>query len=93
MGQRRMESPRPILLELFREYFNVYLHHLRQVNGRANFGCLRNCYHSVAQQLVRQDVAYYAIYVKLRKDRNFRLISSPDYVKYTQAGDSQFDSK
>jgi hypothetical protein len=70
--------------------FDMYKHHLRRVNGKSNLGWLRNMIHSLAQQLMRQDPVYYALYCSLRPDNAWRLISYPYYAKYAEAGDETF---
>lgn len=47
-------------------------------------------YYSLTQQIIRQDLEYWALYVCLRPDRNARLISYPYYTKYSQEGDKTF---
>jgi hypothetical protein len=37
--------------------FDMYLHHLRRINGKANYGWLRSMFYSTRQQLMR---VYYA---------------------------------
>jgi len=78
------------ILEVARREVDMYLHRLRETNGRPNYGWLRCMYHGLAQQLMRQDLVYYYWYVLLRPDHNYRLISYPYYAKYTKAGDSTF---
>jgi hypothetical protein len=65
---------------IIREEFKMYLHHQRLIGGRDNFGWLRTMYHSLVQQLMRQDPAYWLWYALLRPDKNWRLISYPYYV-------------
>ena len=66
----------------------MYKHHQRELNDRPNFGWLRPMLYSLSQQLVRQDLGYYLLYVALRPDRNPRLVSYPYYTKFAQKGDS-----
>ena len=70
--------------------YDMYHHHLREINGKSNNGWLRNMFYSIGQQLMRQDPLYYMLYVALRKDKNWRLISYPYYAKYNHLGDSSF---
>lgn len=51
--------------------------HLRQVNGRPNRGWLRTMGYGLTQQLIRQDLEYWMLYLALRPDRNHRLVSFP----------------
>lgn len=74
---------------VLREY-DIYLHHQRLMGGRENYGWLRTMYHSVGQQLMRQDPAYYLWYVALRNDHAWKFISYPYYAKYTKPGDKTF---
>ncbi|KAK5452940.1 hypothetical protein LTS15_007089 [Exophiala xenobiotica] len=45
----------------------MYRHHLRKINGKENFGWLRNMFHSLNQQVMRQDPLYYLYYCALRE--------------------------
>ena len=47
-------------------------------------------FHSLGQQLARQDPSYYYWYMLLRPDYNAYLISYPYYAKYTSLGDRTF---
>ncbi|PYI31566.1 hypothetical protein BP00DRAFT_456892 [Aspergillus indologenus CBS 114.80] len=47
-------------------------------------------YFSIGQQLMRQDPAYYLLYVLARPDHNWKLVSYPYYAKFAQPGDSTF---
>ena len=44
-------------------------------------------FYSLAQQIIRQDPAYYAMMAAARPDRNWRLISYPYYIKDTTQGE------
>jgi hypothetical protein len=68
--------------------FDMYKHHLRRINGKENYGWLRNMFYSLSQQLMRQDPLYYALYAALRPDKQWRLIAYPYYAKYAVKGDS-----
>ncbi|RMZ78754.1 hypothetical protein DV736_g6690, partial [Chaetothyriales sp. CBS 134916] len=72
------------------EEFDLYKHHLREINGRNNYGWCRNMFHSLTQQLFRQDPIYYCLYAALRPDRKTSLVSYPYYTKYQEPGDSTF---
>jgi hypothetical protein len=76
--------------DIVREEFDMYKHHLRMINEKDNMGWLRNAYYSLAQQLMRQDPMYYMLYVCLRPDNHWRLISYPYYAKYAVEGDNTF---
>ncbi|RDL34485.1 uncharacterized protein BP5553_07613 [Venustampulla echinocandica] len=79
----------PLGSEIYDE-FNMYLHYLREINGRKNIGWLRNMFFSVTQQLMRQDPAYYMLYAALRPDRAWRLVSYLYYAKYSVPGDGTY---
>ena len=68
----------------------MYHAHLRLINGKPNYGWLRNMYYSLGQQAMRQDPKYFAIYCALRPDRNTNLVSYPYYAKYAREGDNTF---
>ncbi|KAI4137511.1 MAG: hypothetical protein L6R39_007243 [Caloplaca ligustica] len=73
---------------LVEEEYLMYEHHQREINGRSNKGWLRTMMYSLIQQLVRQDLQYYILYVAARPDHNQRLISYPYYTKFARPGDS-----
>ena len=54
-----------------KEELNMYRWHLRELSGRSNLGWLRNCEHSILQQLVRQDLTYYAMNVSASQKSMF----------------------
>ena len=68
--------------------FEMYRHHLREQNGVSNYGWCRNMWHSLVQQVIRQDPVLYALNVAARPDLNWRLVSFPYYTKYASPGDS-----
>jgi hypothetical protein len=70
--------------------FDMYRHHLREINGKSNYGWLRNMFYSIGQQLMRQDPLYYAAYAALRPDKQWRLVSYPYYAKYAVKGDNTY---
>ena len=73
--------------DLILEEFDIYQWHQRERNGQSNRGWLRTMYYSLTQQLIRQDIEYWALYACLRPDRNIRLVAYPYYAKYTREGD------
>lgn len=75
------------ITSLIDDEFEMYRHYLRLVNGRPNWGWLRTMVFELTQQLVRQDLAYWMLYVALRPDRNHRLVSFPYYCKYVGEDD------
>jgi len=66
----------------------MYDYHCRRHYRTDKQGWLRNCTYSIAQQVFRQDPSYYALYVSLRPDHGFRLISYPYYCGYKRETDS-----
>jgi hypothetical protein len=78
------------ILAVILEEFEMYHAHLRFINKKPNYGWLRNMYHSLGQQVMRQDPKYFAIYCALRPDRNTNLVSYPYYAKYAHKGDNTF---
>jgi hypothetical protein len=68
--------------------FEMYRHHLREQNGKANYGWCRNMWHSLVQQVMRQDPVFYGLNVAARGDGNWRLVSFPYYTKYAMPGDA-----
>lgn len=75
------------LADLFKLELDCYMWHQRRVNDKDNLGWLRNCWYSLAQDVVRQDPLYYMLYISLREDNGYKLISYPYYCKYTMEGD------
>jgi len=76
------------LMEMVDAEFEMYRHHLREQNGVSNFGWCRNMWHSLAQQVMRQDPVLYALNVVARPDLNWRLVRFPYYSKYAVPRDS-----
>ena len=70
--------------------FDMYQHHLREINGKSNYGWLRNMFYSTGQQLMRQDPLYYMLYAALRPDKAWRLVTYPYYAKFAQPGDNTY---
>jgi hypothetical protein len=75
------------LADLFKLELDCYLWHQRRVNDKDNLGWLRDCWYSLAQDVVRQDPYYYLLYIMLREDNAYKLISYPYYCKYTREND------
>ncbi|RDW72128.1 hypothetical protein BP5796_08162 [Coleophoma crateriformis] len=78
----------PELEEMIDLEFLMYRYHLRETPSRKHWGWCRNMYFSITQQLIRQDPVYYMLYVGLRPDKKWRLISFPYYTKNADVGDS-----
>ena len=76
------------LMDMVDAEFEMYRHHLREQNGKPNYGWCRNMWHSLVQQVMRQDPVFYALNVAARPDGNWRLVSFPSYTKYAMPRDS-----
>jgi hypothetical protein len=68
------------ILDIFKEEFNMYAHHLRKTAGEENSGILRTMCHSLLQQVVRMDLEHYRHTVALRADGATRFIAYPSYA-------------
>ncbi|KAJ5986731.1 hypothetical protein N7451_011096 [Penicillium sp. IBT 35674x] len=69
------------ILQLIQVEFDLYDYHYTPAISRPRMGWNRSMFQSVTQQLIRQDVCYYAVYVGVRPDHAWRLISFPYYTK------------
>jgi hypothetical protein len=78
------------IMAMVKDEINMYLYHRRRINDKANYGWVRNSYHSLAQQAIRQDPLYYALVCSSRLDTNYRQISFPYYMKAVLPGDNIF---
>ena len=76
------------ILQFMDMEFNMYRFHFRPTPGRPNLGFLRNMFYGIIQQLVRQDPVWYALIVAARPDHQWRLISYPYVIKFTEVGES-----
>jgi hypothetical protein len=68
------------IMDVIDEEFDMYYAHLRMINKKPNYGWLRNMYHSLGRQVMRQDLICFAIYCALRPDQNMNLVSYPYYT-------------
>jgi hypothetical protein len=68
--------------------FSIYNHHLRKINNRDNFDWQRDQIYFLCQQIMRQNSVYYRIYVALRSDHVWRLISYSYYIKNAKVSDN-----
>jgi hypothetical protein len=57
--------------------FELYRHHYMANPSESSLGFLRNMFHSIIQQLLRQDPVIYALRVAGLEDHNFRQIGYP----------------
>jgi hypothetical protein len=64
--------------------FAMYRHHERTDPDLPRQGWMRHMYHSLIQQLTRQDPVWYALTVATRPDHQWRLISYPYLAKETR---------
>ena len=69
------------LVALIKEEILLYLHHCRRVNGQPNLGWLKSAYHSQIQQIVGQDLVYYALVAATSSNKTWKQISYPYYMK------------
>jgi len=70
--------------------FQMYHHHLWEVEGRQNYNWLQNMFYSVIQQVICQSSAYYLIYIALCLNHNYCLIFYLYYGKFQAASDKTF---
>ena len=75
------------LLQLVHLEFDMYDYHYTPAVSRPRLGWNRSMFQSLTQQLVRQDISYYAVYVAARPDHAWRLISFPYYTKSVYPGE------
>lgn len=61
--------------------FQLYEHHYRKASRADKQGWQRNQLYSITQQVIRQSPLYWIVYVCLRPDHHYRLISYPYYTK------------
>jgi hypothetical protein len=78
------------IIPLIHEEIQMYEYHFRPQPNRPRLGWNRIMWHSLGQQLIRQDLGYYMSYVFFRPDHAYRLVSFPYYCKSTQAGEKTF---
>ena len=57
------------LMGMVNAEFEMYWFHLREQNGKANWGWCRNMWHSLGQQVMGQDPVFYALNVAARPDK------------------------
>nr|KMM73072.1 hypothetical protein CPAG_09361 [Coccidioides posadasii RMSCC 3488] len=78
----KLQGASAVVLTRVNGEYDMYYHHQRMMGGRDNYGWLRTMYHSIGQQLMRQDPAHY-----LWPDHAWKLVSYPYYAKYAKPGD------
>ncbi len=76
-----------IIIEIVEYEYRMYDYYFRKRNDQSNLGWCRTMYHSIGQQIMRQDLQYYVFYVALRLDYIWRLILYPYYAKFAKLGD------
>jgi hypothetical protein len=78
----------PEIKEMIDLEFAMYDHHFEPHSTRPKMGFLRNMFHSLTQQLVRQDIAWYCLNVALRPSHDWRQISYPYVAKMVTPGET-----
>lgn len=68
--------------QMIDDEFDLYLWHQCPVNGRSNNGWLRNMFFNLTQQIIRQDLGHWLLYVAARPDHRPQLISFSYYAKF-----------
>lgn len=82
-----VEGAEYTIAQLVDEEFDLYHWHQRYNAGPTGcLGWVRNMYHANCQQLMRMDPEYYRLYVALRADHRWRIVSYPYYTKYSKPG-------
>jgi len=67
--------------ELLYEEAECYEHHTRKTYRTDHLGWLRGAVYTIGQQIMRTSVEYFLVYMALRPDHCYRLISYPYYEK------------
>ncbi len=75
-----------IITEIVEQKYRIYDHYLRKRNDQSNLGWCHTMYHSIGQQIIKQDSQYYVFYVALRPNHAWRLILYPYYAKFAKPG-------
>lgn len=70
--------------DLVDEELSMWEHHQGKLNAHGNRGWLRVMFYRLTQQLIRQEVDYWRLYVALRPDRAHTLVSYPYFAKCTR---------
>jgi len=70
--------------------FQMYYHHLWEVEERQNYSWLWNMFYSIIQQAICQSSVYYLIYIVLYPDHNHCLIFYLYYNKFQTTSDKMF---
>ncbi len=78
------------LFIIINEKFQMYHHHLWEVEERQNYNWLQNMFYDIIQQVICQSSAYYLIYVVLHSDHNYYFISYSYYSKFQAAFNKTF---
>jgi len=84
------DSSQSSLFIIINEEFQMYHHHLQEVEERQNYDWLWNMFYDIIQQAICQSSAYYLIYVVLHSDHNHCLILYSYYSKFQAVSDKTF---
>jgi hypothetical protein len=74
------------MFSIFQEEMRMYRHHLRTIPEGEDTWTLRNCYHSIFQQIVHMDPVLYILNVCLRPDHAADLVALPQPCTFAKEG-------
>ncbi|KAJ5234486.1 uncharacterized protein N7469_003654 [Penicillium citrinum] len=77
------------LVDKIEQEFALYKYHYREIDNHPRIGWQRNMWHSLVQQLIRQDLGYYMLYnIKTGEQTFFRHIdiNVADYMDTGRGG-------
>lgn len=74
--------------ELIDDEWSMYLHHQHRISDASNLGWLQNIMYSITQQIMRQDLGQWLLYVATCLNHHPILISYLYYAKYVFKKDS-----
>jgi len=84
------DSSMSTMFNIINNEFQMYHHHLQEVEERQNYSWLRNMFYGIIQQAICQSSAYYLIYVALYLNHNHCFIFYSYYDKFQAAFDKMF---
>ena len=84
------DSSMSTMFNIIDNKFQMYHHHLWEVEERQNYSWLWNMFYGVIQQAIHQSSIYYLIYVALCLNHNHCLIFYLYYNKFQTASDKMF---